>query len=154
MNSRKQRVLIFGQKVFGKVKPKVSAEYCEVDILNFPEEYHKLSYLSDYDLVILDYAPFQIDKYVYIEQQEFFEKQMIQALDSGTTFCFLHYNHQVPADDQFSYETGGMREEEVKACRKTQLGFRWLYTFKVRPFKLDCLVLDSDLKRNEFKVFF
>jgi hypothetical protein len=54
----------------------------------------------------LDYAPFYDGNQVYLEHQEIFEKQMIEALDAGTVFCFLHYDESVPKYYQHGFDTG------------------------------------------------
>jgi hypothetical protein len=161
MNNQKKsiqhKVLVFGDKVFGSDKPEISVEYADVDFIQFPDEYSDLPGLSDYDLVLLDYSAFlgEIDHYspnVYSTQQEIFEKQMLGALDRGTSFCILHYDENVPIADKYNYQNG-MDEDDIKKCNRSQIGFRWLYRFDIRPYRADNPILNSMPIRSEFKPF-
>jgi hypothetical protein len=148
------RVLIFGKKVFGDFAPNVlSIGNAQVDYIRFPDDYSQLQRLAVYTLVILDYAAFDAGKSTYITQQEVFEKQMIEALDAGTTFCFVHYNEFAPRQAPYLYATENMVSEDVEKCRRRQIGFRFLDAFSIRPYNYDQLILDAKIKRNEFKSF-
>jgi hypothetical protein len=153
MASQKHRVLIFGEKVFGQQKPQLTVEYCDIDIISFPNEYEKLSRLSEYDLVILDYSAFTVDENVYQHEQEIFEKQMSDALGKGTWFCFLHYDEEVPPTVWDRNNAYKMTEMGIVNCRTGQIGFRWLERFGIQPFREKLPILNANIERNEFKVY-
>ena len=153
MISKKHKVLLFGQSVFGNLKPNLSIDYCDVDFISFPGEYNKLSRLAAYDLVILDYSAFLVGGSVREHEQEVFAKQMLEALDKGTCFCFLHYKEQVPGHDRYNSDDGYMAEEGIEICYANQIGFRWLREFDIRPYLLKTPVISASVERNEFKVY-
>jgi len=160
MISEKHRVLIFGEKVFGLSKPKLSIDYCDVDVISFPDEYEQLSRLVDYDLVILDYSAF-LERQgrdlwtIYKLEQEIFEKQMLAALKTGTYFCILHYDEDVPSENRkySSSSDGYMSRRGIARCMDSQIGFRWLKRSQIRPLRMSTPVIDVILRRNEFKLY-
>jgi hypothetical protein len=145
--SRKHKVLIFGEQVFGSEKPTLSIDYCDVDIISFPAEYDKLSRLAEYSLVILDYSAFRTERGVYQDEQEIFEKQMLEALDKGACFCILHYDEAVPAYDSRH------PERTIASCRASQIGFRWLEKLNIRPYRREAPIIAATIERNEFKLY-
>jgi len=153
MISKKRKVLIFGQKVFGPQKPTVSIDYCDVHTSLFPQEYEKLPRLVDYDLVLLDYSAFDLAGTVYESQQEIFEKQMLEALGAGTCFCILHYQEQAPLSDSKVPGTGYIDTKAVASCRRKEIGFRWLEKFQIRVVSFESPKMSALVNRNEFKLF-
>lgn len=126
----------------------MSIEYCDIDIISFPNEYGKLTRLSEYDLVILDYSAFKADGNIYNDEQEVFEKQMSDALGKGTWFCFLHYDEEVPSTEYDSLNnTYKMTKREIANCRNYQIGFRWLERFGIQPFRGELPILNVNIKR-------
>jgi len=147
------RVLLFGEQVFGSdsrvIRPHENAEIDAVRL----RDYAKLKRLTDYTLVILDYVPFPSSGGISTDKQNVFDKMMMEALEGGTTCCFVHYNEQVPEFDHYAFDTGHMKEEDVKACRKQQLGFRWLYKLAIGPQRLNQPIVTGTTTRNEFRPF-
>jgi len=117
------------------------------------QDYGTLKRLTDYTLVILDYAPFASSVGGPADKQNVFYKMTAEALDEGTTFCFVHCDESVPEYNQYSSSTGYMEEEHIVACRERQLGFRWLNIFSVRPLHCREPILWGDVKRAEFRPF-
>jgi hypothetical protein len=145
-------ILLFGNKLVGGLsKTDLKHESANINIIPFPTNYELLERLSTYSLVILDYAAFQDGASVRSEPQDIFEKQMLDALEAGTTFCFVHYKEIVPRHDQYSYKTGYMEKSDIAKCRDFQIGFRWL--FNIRPHVGKDLLITTDVARNEFKSF-
>jgi len=145
-------ILLFGNKLVGGLsKNDLEHESATIHVIPFPTNYELLERLSTYSLVILDYATFQDGASVRSEPQDIFEKQMLDALDAGTTFCFVHYKELVPGYDQHSHQTGYMVKSDIAKCRDFQIGFRWL--FNIRPHVGKDLLLSTDAVRNEFKPF-
>jgi hypothetical protein len=153
IGKEKHRVLLFGERTC-KDYLDINLDYCVIDVIPFPTGYKNLKTLSDYTLVILDYSAFmQAVAGVYEKEQEIFEKQMHQALDLGTCFCFLHYDDIVPADDQYNYRQGHMDEKDIGKCLRMQIGFRWLKYFDIRPMRFDNPICFGEARRNEFKKY-
>ena len=158
MRASKHRVLLFGEKVYGSTKPDLSIDYCDIDIIAFPDEYENLRSLTDYDLVILDYSAFTREGSfphlaAYKTEQEIFEKQMLDALDKGSVFIFLHYDEPVPPEDKYGHDRGYMDKQGIEICKRSQIGFGWLCHSQIRPYRLDSPVLDAQLERDEFKLY-
>lgn len=148
------KVLVFGRKVFRDWAAEIPKhENAEIDAIAFPSDYSRLGRLSDYSLVILDYSAFYVDRNLYENEQEVFEKQMFEALDTGTTFCFVYYDEHVPKYDQYAYSTENMNEAHIKKLRKVQIGFRWLDQFSVKPYRTDDVLVSGKHSRNEFRTF-
>jgi hypothetical protein len=147
MMSKKHKVLIFGEQVFGSEKPTLSIDYCDVDIISFLSEYGELSRLAEYGLVILDYSAFRTERGLFQPEQEIFEKQMLEALDKGACFCILHYDEAVPAYDS------RRQERTIASCKDNQIGFRWLEKLKIRPYRMETPILTATIERNEFKLY-
>jgi hypothetical protein len=145
-------ILLFGNKLVGGLsKADLNHDSATIHVIPFPTNYELLERLSTYSLVILDYAAFQDGASVRAEPQDIFEKQMIDALDAGTSFCFVHYKEIVPGHDQYGYKTGYMAKSDIAKCRDFQIGFRWLYN--IRPHAGKDLLITTDVVRNEFKPF-
>jgi len=154
VKEKKHRVLIFGERTCGTNPISVNHDSCNIEIICFPsDKYDELENLSDYELVILDYSVFlkedQYGGYMIFKGQDIFEKQMFEALKLGTCFCILHYDDFVPSNDP--YMRGCMLYEDVEKCRQSQIGFRFLDKFGIRPKKTDRPILGGQIKRNEFK---
>ena len=147
-------VLLFGNKVFGELdETDFVHQNARIDLLPFPSGYSSLKRLANYTLVILDYSAFIAGNKLHNEPQEVFAKQMIEALDAGTTFCFVHNNEDVPEEDKYSFQTGHMRKDDIDKCLQRQIAFRWLKNFSIRPIHNDNIILSGEISRNEFKVF-
>ena len=154
MNRREHKVLVFGKKVFGSKKPNISIEYCSTDFISFPDESEKPPCLSNYDLILLDYSAFLVKNKktaVYEDDQNVFEKEMLNALKRGSSFCIVHFDEEVPYKDGFRDPVGYSRE--IQLSKNLQIGFRWLQRLGIYPFKDESQIIDATLKRNEFKVY-
>ena len=141
--SDKHRVLLFGQKVFGSAA-ELAVEYCDIELSPYPKYFHQLENLYDYDLIILDYAAFSNGREIYAEHQEYFEKQMLVALNRGANFCILHDNELGYTGDGTKYDT----------CMREQIGFRWLskvFGQYIYVLQLDQPIISMDVKRSEFR---
>jgi hypothetical protein len=88
---RGHSILLFGEKVFGGHANDVREHpNATITALRFPTDYDALDRLSNYSLVIADYASFETGRYSgYTQEQAVFHKMMIDALDAGTVFCFV-----------------------------------------------------------------
>ncbi len=153
----KHRVLIFGERTCGSKTTPITHDLCSVEIIRFPSDYDQMKDLSGYNLVILDYSAFLREQHgvvssVYEKEQEVFEKQMLHAAGSGTSFCIVHYDEDVPREDPYS-GAGRMNEDDVKECRRLQIGFRWLEKFSIKAVRLDSPILLSNTVRNEFQAY-
>lgn len=142
------KVLLFGEKVHGGIEIN-DHKNATVQQHPFPSNYESLERVANYSLVILDYSAFQHRGYDLTEQQKFFEKQMLDALDAGTTFCFVHYNQPSP---NYNHREDDLRSQ-IQQLSKTQIGFKWLAPLSGKAYNLDDLIPDSDVQRNEFKPF-
>jgi len=146
------RVLIFGEHVFGNNPSLKEHKNAEIQALRV-EDYKTLKRLTDYTLIILDYAPFGRAGSESVRRLNILEKMMQEALDVGTTFCIVHYDETVPNYDEFNRSTGNMKNADMEECSTYQIGFRWLYLFSIRPNRLDQPVIDTEIKRNDFRPF-
>jgi hypothetical protein len=156
-NSTKKghRVLVFGQKVFDGCHDDLREhENAEITTLKFPGDYNRLKRLSNFTLVIVDYAAFLDSGSVHGEAQGVFEKMMVEALASGTCFCFVYFNESVPRFDRYGYSTAYMNKDDMERLAKAQIGYRWLYFLKIKPLYSDSVILFGDVKRQEFQKFF
>lgn len=146
------KVLLFGTNLFGEYAPEItSPENATVDTVPFPQVQSWPERLATFSLVILDYAAFNIGGHIHGERQDIFEKQMIEALDQGTTFCFVHYNAAVPASDT-GYEDG-MSPGAVDSHAKFQIGFKWLALFSIKPLNNGHPIHMGHVSRGEFSPF-
>jgi hypothetical protein len=163
MNKRDQKiaakksghhVLLFGEDVFGDDPSKIRThENADIDPVRM-QDYGKLKRLTDYTLVILDYAPFNLSHGVDADKQDVFEKMMMEALDQGTSFCFVHYNEKVPKYDPYgSSNVGKMDEKDIAICQDNQLGFRFFNRFSIRPLQVDQPIVSAETNRSIFRPF-
>jgi len=141
MGKEKHRILIFGKKTCGSLPLNINLDLCDIELITFPSDYQKLGNLCEYTIVILDYSVFSLEDSFYGKEQEVFEKQMLEALDSGTCFCILHYHDLVPDEDG------------IEKCRQLQIGFRWLVEFGILPFRTKSPIISPQLKRGEFNKY-
>jgi len=147
------RVLLFGEHVFGNDASLIKKhKHAQIDAFTI-NDYNKLKRLTDYTLVILDYAPFLESSDAAVKKLNVLEKMMQESLNMGTTFCFVHCDESVPRYNQFGHNTGFMLNEDIINCKKYQLGFRWLYSFSIRPNRLSGPVVRAEIGRNEFRPF-
>jgi len=153
----KHRILIFGEKICGSKPLNVNLDFCEVEIIPFPSDYRKLKSLSEYTLVILDYCAFSSEDQQttsYPKEQDIFEAQMLEALNAGTRFCILHYDEIVPEHDGHNVKQGYMDEDDIRKCRRSQIGFRWLDGFSIKVSRVERLIFsDRGTRRNEFRKY-
>jgi len=152
----KHRVLLFGRKLFDDfgsyLHPQNNAD---IEVIDFPHsygDYSNLQRLADYTLVVADYAPFKCDS-LYPEQQDVFDKLITEALELGTTICFVHYNEIIPGYDRNSPRNFYMNEADCTELKQTQLGFRILNRLSIRPFRNDIPVLNVNIRRGVFQPF-
>ena len=91
LNTSKHKVLLFGWNLVHHLGTSIYYhKNADIDIIPFPEDYGYLKRLSEYTLVITDYAPFNTIRGLHAEEQDVFEKMCSEALDKGTTICFVH----------------------------------------------------------------
>jgi len=122
-----QTVLLFGARIANGLKESVlQTDYAYVDYLGYPDGYDRISQLTDYTLVVVDYDAFGQARSDTKKDQEVFDKLLLNALDSGTAVCFVYYDEQTPAFDKTAYRLGNMHPNDVKQLTKQQVGFRWL----------------------------
>jgi hypothetical protein len=150
----KHKVLVFGNKTFGKHIPIIKSDVFDVTFQRFPEEWDNHKRASNYSIIILDYCAFKSNGSVYREAQEIFEKELIEALGKGSTVCFLHYNEDEPESDNYNSADGYMNRKSIEEHLVYQLGFRFLHSFSIRPQQLNSLIHNQKLIRTEFKNFF
>ncbi len=150
----KHKVLLFGRKLFSDYESRIySHSNADIDVIPFPDEYYDLKRLANYTLVVTDYAPFHDQRGVHKEQQNIFDKLAVEALEAGTTICFVHYDEVVPREDQYSHSTGYMDEDDCTELKESQLGFRILSKLSIRPLRADQPFLTSTIKRGVFQPF-
>jgi len=150
----KHKVLLFGRKLFGDYEYGIYPHNnADIDVIPFPDRYHHLQRLANYALVVTDYAPFSDQKGVHKEQQDIFDKLAVEALDAGTTLCFVHYDEVVPEEEKYSHSTGYMNEDDCTELKQSQLGFRILNKLSIRPLKADQPFLSGTIKRGVFQPF-
>lgn len=154
LDMEKHKILVFGTKVFGRFAPEISSELYSVDFLPFPSgEWEKAPRMSNYSIIIMDYSAFEIEGSLYEDAQEIFEKQMFEALDNGSTVCFLHYDEDVPRYNEYNDEHGYMSKEDIKILLKQQIGFRFLDRFPIKPERAEQPAHYFRISRTEFKNF-
>lgn len=150
----KHKILVFGTKVFGSYIPQISSELFSVDFLPFPsDDWKEAPRMSNYSIIIMDYSAFETGDSIYKEAQEIIEKQLFEALNNGSTLCFLHYDESVPSYDKYNYSGGHMNEEAIKDHLEQQVGFRFLNYFPIKPERTGRPLLSVKIKRTEFKNF-
>jgi hypothetical protein len=153
----KHRVLLFGRKLFDLYGSQLSStNNADIQVIDFPydeDQYSNLQRLTDYTLVVTDYAPFQYDEDLYPEQQNVFDKLISEALQSGTTICFVHYNEDIPRGDKYSTKAAEIYAGDCAKLRRSQLGFRILDRLSIRPWKNDTPILDCTIQRGVFQPF-
>lgn len=149
------QVLLFGQKVFGKYQKEITKHpNADITALRFPEDYDQLHRLTDYSLVIADYATFETEQYAgFAEQQAVFAKLMIDALDAGTCFCFVFFNEYIPRKDQYEHTTGFQDQGTMDILSRVQIGYQWLCSFSIAPKYSESTILVGVAKRQEFRDF-
>lgn len=141
------RVLLFGEKLIRGGVPQ--HENATIDYLPFPKHYSDLERLSNYTIIILDYNAFQGEP----AKQKIFMKLMKEALEAGTSFCFVHNSETIPGYHPSSDHPGGMEPHNVRSLREQQIGFYALSDFNVRPEHRVDLIIDGNVSRSEFKLF-
>lgn len=152
----KHRVLLFGDKLCGPygylIRPQNNAA---IEVIDFPSsytDYGNLQRLTDYTLVVTDYSPFQYEK-LHSEPQNVFDKLITEALDLGTTICFVHYDELIPGYDENSRRNAYMNEADCTQHEQKQLGFRFLKRLSIRPFRKDVPILNATIRRGVFQPF-
>ena len=135
----------------------VSAQVAMVELGKHPNATIEHGYvgqrgrLAEYDLVILDFTEFAGESPSgHIDQ---FSKQVLEALDKGTTFCFLHYDDKTPGEFADYSEHGYRNEDEVVSSIEKQAGFRWFFGRKIRMGYARFPTLDGKVHRAEFAEF-
>ncbi len=146
------KVLLFGEHVFGDKSLLKKHDNAQINAFAI-KDYKKIKRLSDYTLVIFDYAPFFQANVSFNDKLNVLEKMMTEALRMGTTLCFVHYDEPVPKCTQYAHE-GFMAPNDVDKCKTYQLGFRWLYKLSIRPQQwTQPAILSTTVGRNEFQPF-
>lgn len=113
--------------------------------------------LKDFDLVVLPFSEFEIGdghhRRARDPYKDIFDKQALEALDEGTTFCFVHHNENVPGP-LLDYGVDGYDPDaRISSCFERQAGFRWIHSRKIRIVNQSQIILNADLKRGEFGTF-
>lgn len=154
-SNSKHRVLLFGRKLFGPYGYRLSSiDNADIQVIDFPHapiDYANLQRLTDYNLVVTDYAPFQDGK-LHREQQDVFDKLITEALESGTTICFVHYDEDVPSFDRKA-SPHYMNKEDCNRLNRSQLAFRILNRLSIQPLRGDTPILDVTIQRGVFRPF-
>ncbi len=149
----KHRVLLFGNKLFGASGYLIHHQNnAAIEVINFPSDYGDLQRLADYNLVVTDYAPFKYER-LYSEQQNVFDNLITEALESGTTICFVHYDEDVPRGEKYSRKTAEIYAKDCAALKLSQLGFRILNKLSIRPLRGDIPILNGTIQRGVFQPF-
>jgi hypothetical protein len=137
----------FSEQSFSHPNAKISARWLQ-----------EAGRLKDYDLVILPFSQFESapDRYKVVPadpHKNIFDKQVLEALDHGTTFCFVHHDETIPGAITEYTDTGYERGAGVDQCFKMQAGFRWLFLRNIRIGRMDDVILRAEVKRGEFGTF-
>jgi len=148
------RVLLFGKKLLDVGGADVPHhENATIDYLPFPDHYSDLERLSKYSIVILGYSAF----YGYPDgppKQKIFTTLMQEALEAGTSFCFVHNSESIPEyNPSWEKFPGGMKPNSVQMWKNDQIGFYALQGFNVRPSHKGELIIDGQVSRSEFNTF-
>jgi hypothetical protein len=149
----RHKVLIIGKNDWGDISSVKNPENAIIETILFPAKYKDLKRLKDYTLIILDYSPFIYHGSLESQQQNIFDKLLVEALDTGSTFCFLHYDEIVPEYDRYAIDTGYMREKDIESCVESQLGFRWLNYFSIKPKRLQQPIVIDKIHQGVFRPF-
>ena len=150
----KHKILVFGNKTFGQNKLEITSELFDITFQNFPHtDWQQARRISEYSVVILDYAVFEQGGSVYDKDQEIFEKQLFEAANRGAIICFLHYDEEVPGYDIYNPDGGYMEQRDVNRLLSHQLGFRFLNSLSIKPILHDQPIHLGEIKRTEFKNF-
>jgi len=119
--------------------------------------FHNAGRLKEYDLVVLPFSEFEgadsQGRQTKDAYKDIFDKQLLEALEHGTTFCFIHHNETVPGSTRFHGRSGYESDEAADACSKTQAGFPWIAAQKIRIHRNSEIILSADVKRGEFGTF-
>lgn len=103
--------------------------------------------LADFDLCIFDYS----DDFNKQSHKSQFDKQLIEAMDNGTSVCFVHFNEATPGQ---LYSTGYAHEDNVTACINKLPGFLWHHTEGIRIVASSFPFLTGHCSRDDFSQFF
>jgi len=87
--------------------------------------------LAEYDLVILQYDEFGMLAGNINPYKQIFDKQMLEALEQGVMFCFIHHNEATPGEWREFSDTY-YNKDEILRCYNFQAGFRWLNDLSIR----------------------
>lgn len=139
------KIALIGQRVFGNLlKEDVSREDAEIQLFNLPGDYDKIEPLSNYTLVILDYESFRDSQ----QFQQYFAKRMVEALELGVNFCFVHYDHPVPGQGSFSLDNSN-----TYGLYSQQIGLQAIWGKGIVPYRATAAFHSGKVIRNEFKRF-
>ena len=137
----RHRVAVIGQSVFGTINEgELELETAEVGLFH-QQQAPEIDELYNYTLVITDFEG--IDN-----NQEFFAKRMFEALERGTNFCFVHYDHEGTQNRPLSVNDG-----QVNALYKRQVGLQAIWDKQIKTFKADAAFKSGVVRVNEFKGF-
>jgi hypothetical protein len=78
---------------------------------------------------------------------------MIEALDSGTTFCFVHYNEEALSYDSNAKYFDSIPNESFQQFYSHQIGFRWITASHIVPLRQTHTVHTGTVLRSEFRTF-
>lgn len=114
--------------------------------------------LKDFDIVILPFSEFAIPDAHHSSPskdpyKDIFDKQTLEALDTGTMFCFTHHKENTPGNFADYHTSGYFSDNAVAECFNTQAGFQWIHSRKIRIGRNSTPILKSDVKRTEFGTF-
>lgn len=131
--------LIFGKNILSSMSIlQMKRDDVEVNLIPFPDKYNELDRLSNYDIVIFDYAAFFIKTTHYKEKEKTFIKQMLEASEKGTTFCILHN-----AEPKFTKEVENM----------AYLGYHLCKILKLEAKRSGYPIFDGEIRNQVFQSF-
>lgn len=148
------KVLLFGDALIGDLTQNdMKHPNASIDIIPFPKGWEQVDRLTQYTLVILDYSAFLLNEGADIEKQNVFEKLLNEALDFGTSFCFVHYDESVPMHSRYEHDNAYMNKKSFRQHRELQIGFRILSVFSIKPHHYDSPLTGFEIHRNELRPF-
>jgi len=103
--------------------------------------------LADFDLCVLDYS----DAFDRANFKSQFDKQLIEAMDRGTSVCFTHYNEATPGPQ---LSDGYVYKDNVTQCINKLPGFMWHHANDIGIASSSFPYLTGSCLRNEFTGFF
>lgn len=128
------RIAVIGSEIFGNLYNLKSDDGNYFQDLFRLDDLGNLERLNNYTLIILGY-----DSLDGSEKQAIFYKQMIEALENGTNFCFLHFNENPHSNRQSS---------------KFNIGYQTLFEFDIgEASQVEEILHEAKILKQEFRPF-